>query len=67
LAQPNNYPISELWEHFKGPVLQNQNCRIFMTQDNSRISEGSPDEHPVLIAQKKPEALNLTVSMNIYK
>lgn len=33
------YPIYELLEHVKGPVLQNQSCRISMIQG---ILEESP-------------------------
>ena len=49
LAHPNIYPIYELLECMKGPVLQIQSCRISMTQGNNRISKRSPSEDPVLI------------------
>ena len=49
LAYPNIYFVYELLEHTKGPVLQILSCRISMTQGNSRISERSPSEDPVLI------------------
>jgi hypothetical protein len=42
------YPY-KLLEYVKGPVLQIQSCRTFMTQGNSRISKRSPREDPVLI------------------
>ena len=48
LAYPNIYPIYELLEHTKGPVMQIQSCKIFMVQDN-RISERSLREVPVLM------------------
>ena len=38
MAQPNIYPINELLEYMKGPVLQIQNHRISMTQGNDRVS-----------------------------
>jgi hypothetical protein len=60
LACPNIYPICELLEGMKGPVLQNQNCRISMTQGNNRMSERSLGEDPVLKVQQKPEASNQT-------
>ena len=50
LACPNIYPLYELLEHMKGPVLQNQSCKICMTQGNNRISKKSHSEDPVLIA-----------------
>ena len=49
LVHLNIYPIYELLEHGKGPVLWIQSCRISMTQGNNRISERSPSEDPVLI------------------
>jgi hypothetical protein len=49
MAQPNIYPINELLEYMKGPVLQIQNHRISMTQGNNRISQRSPSGIPVLI------------------
>ena len=49
LAHPNIYPIYELLECVKVPVLQIQNYRISMTQGNDRISERSPSEVPVLM------------------
>ena len=49
LTHPNIYPIYELLECVKDPVLQSQSCRISMTQGNNRISERSPREDPVLI------------------
>ena len=49
LDHPNIYPIYELLESVKDPVLQSQSCRISMTQGNNRISERSPSEDPVWI------------------
>ena len=49
LAHPNSYPIYELLERAKELVLQNRGHRIFMTLDNSRISERSPGEGPELM------------------
>jgi hypothetical protein len=49
LTHPNIYPIYELLESVKDPVLQSQSCRISRTQGNNRISERSPREDPVLI------------------
>ena len=49
LAHPNIYPIYELLKHMKEPVLHIQSCKISMTQSNSRISEGSFGEDPILI------------------
>ena len=46
---PDPNPIHGLLEHLNGLILQNQSCRIFMTQGNNRISKRSPGEHPVLI------------------
>jgi hypothetical protein len=48
LAHPHIYPISELLEQVKGPLLQNQSYRICMTQVNNRISKKSPGEDPIL-------------------
>jgi hypothetical protein len=36
---PNFYPIYELLEHVKRPVLWTQSSRISMTQGNNRMSE----------------------------
>jgi hypothetical protein len=47
IAHSNIYPTNKLQECIKGPILQNQSCRI--TQGNTRISERSPGEGPVLI------------------
>jgi hypothetical protein len=49
LAHPNVHLICELLERAKGPVLQIQSFRNSMTQGNSRISERSPGEDPVLM------------------
>lgn len=49
LAHPNIYPIYELLEHVKGPVLQIQSFRISMTQGNNRITKRSPGEDTVLV------------------
>jgi len=38
LACPNIYPIDELLECVKRPVLQIQNYRISMTHGNNKIS-----------------------------
>lgn len=58
LAHPNIYRIYELLECMKGLILQIQSCRFSMTPGNNSISDRSPSEDPVLIAQHKPEALN---------
>ena len=42
------YPIYELLEYMKEPVLLNQSCRISMTPGNSRLSKRSLGEGPVL-------------------
>ena len=60
LAHTNKYPIYELLEHVKGWSLQNQSCRISMTQGSSRVWERSSSEDPVLIMQQKPEAWKQT-------
>lgn len=60
LAYPNIYLVYELLEHVKGLVLQNQSCRISMTQDNSKIPERSPGEDPVLMVEQKPETSDWT-------
>ncbi|KAL6055900.1 hypothetical protein STEG23_016949, partial [Scotinomys teguina] len=39
LSHPNIYPISDLLDSVKGPVLWTNSHQISMTQDNSRISE----------------------------
>jgi hypothetical protein len=49
VAHPNIYPIYELLEHVKKPVLQIQSCRLSMTQGNNRRSGRGPGEDPVLI------------------
>ena len=49
LPHPNIYPIYELPEFMKEPVLQIQSFRISMTQGNNSISKSSPSEGPVLI------------------
>jgi hypothetical protein len=54
MAHSSTYPIYELLEHVKGPVLQNQSYKISMTQGNSKISKRSPGEDPVLMVQQKP-------------
>ena len=60
LTHPNIYTSHELQEYGKGPFLQIQSYRIFMTWDSNRISERSPGEDPVLILQQKRETLNQT-------
>lgn len=42
LAHPKIHPICDLLGHTKELVLQIQNCRISMTQANSRIPKGVP-------------------------
>ena len=42
LTHPNIYPTYECWSMRRGQILQNQSCRISMTQDNN-------SEDPVLI------------------
>ena len=49
LAHPNIYPIYDLLEHVKGPVLKIQSCKISTTQCINRPSEMSVHEDPVLI------------------
>ena len=49
LAHTNIHPIYKLLKCVKGPVLQIQSCRIFMTQGNNRISERRLGEDPGLI------------------
>jgi hypothetical protein len=54
LAHPNIYPTYELklklkLKFVKGPDLQYQSGRIFLTQANNRISKRSPREYPILI------------------
>jgi hypothetical protein len=49
LSCPNIYPIYELLERVKGPILKNQSFRISMTQGNRRISEKNPSGDPVLV------------------
>ena len=49
MSHPNIYPIDELLEFMKGPVIQIQNYRISMTQGNSRISKRRPSDISVLI------------------
>jgi hypothetical protein len=39
LAHPNIYPIYELLEFMKNPVLLTQTHMISMTQENNRISK----------------------------
>ena len=48
LVTPVSYPIYELLEGMKGPVLQIQNYRISTTQDDNRMLEWSPSKVPVL-------------------
>lgn len=55
-------PIHELLVFMKGLVLQNQSCRVSMTQGNNRTSEKSPGEDLVLIVYQKPEASNQTMT-----
>lgn len=42
MARPNIYPVYELLERVKGPVLQIQSYMVSMAQVNNRISERSP-------------------------
>lgn len=58
LAHPNVYSTCELLEHVKGLVLLIQSCRISMTLCNSRRSQKSASEDPVLMIQQKPEAVD---------
>jgi hypothetical protein len=44
LAHPNIYLTYEILGHVKGFFLQNQHCRISMTQDNNMISARIPSE-----------------------
>lgn len=43
------FPIYELLEYMKGLVLQNEICRISITQGSNRIYKRSPNGDPVLI------------------
>lgn len=56
---PSN-PAYELLEHLKGMALQNQSCKISMTQGDCRIPKRNSGEVPVLIVQQKPGASNQT-------
>lgn len=47
LTHPNIYPILEILEHVKQPILQNQSYRISMTQGNDRISKSCSGGAPV--------------------
>ena len=58
LAHPNIYSTFDLHEKAKGLVLKTHSDRISLTQGNSRISERSFGEGPVLMVNQKPEALN---------
>ena len=49
LTDPNIYLITELLGCVKGPVLQVRNYKIYMTQDNNRISKESSREVPVFV------------------
>ena len=49
LPHPNIYPIYELPELMKEPVMQIQSFRISMAQGNDKIPKGIPSEDPVLI------------------
>ncbi|KAL6088944.1 hypothetical protein STEG23_016068 [Scotinomys teguina] len=49
LDHVNIYPTHDLLGHWKILVLGNHSCRISMTQGNSRISEKSFGEGPVLM------------------
>nr|AAP78758.1 Ac1254 [Rattus norvegicus] len=48
LTNPNIYPIYDLLDCVKGPVLQIQICRISTTQGNNIISERSPTPYNLL-------------------
>lgn len=70
LSHPNNYPMDELPELGKSLLLQNQSCRISITQGSNRISKRNPGEDPVLIVRQKPRGLEPDQSltaMNICK
>jgi hypothetical protein len=64
LSWPTPTPISFIYgvtlECVKRLLLQNQSCRISMTQGNNRRSERSPGEDPGLMVEQKPEASNQT-------
>lgn len=53
-AQYHISPLKPLSLHGKGPVQQNQSCRISMTQDKNRIFERRPGKDPVLMVWQKP-------------
>lgn len=68
LVHLNIYLIDEQLERMKGPAPQIQNYRLSVTQGNTRRAERSPSEVPVLIGQRKPEALyQWLTTMNICK
>ena len=49
LAHSTLYPIYELLEYITGLVLRNSNCRISMTQGNTRIPQRSFREGQVMM------------------
>ena len=70
LAHPNIYPIDELPECMKWPVLHIQKYGVSLTQSNNRISERSSSEVPVLTEKEKLEAsfkTNEMLQQNIFK
>lgn len=52
-------PIYDLLELVTDLVLGSHRCTIWMTWDNCRISKRSLGEGPILMADQKPESLNL--------
>jgi hypothetical protein len=56
LAHPNIQSIYELLECVKGPVLQIQNNKTSVTQNDNRIGKRSPSAVPVLMVWQKAEA-----------
>ena len=44
LIHPNIYPIHDLLEHVKEPVLQSQSCRISKTQSKNGIFKKNPSD-----------------------
>lgn len=60
MAYPKIYPIRELLEYMKDPVLHTQNYRISVTQGNNGISDRSPGKVLVLTEYQKSKNSNQT-------
>lgn len=61
------YPIDDLLESLKGPVLQIQNYRNSMKQNSDRMSKKSPSEDPELRSQRpcRDMAKNICKQMSV--